>query len=186
MNMYLSALSRKPELKPYNETITDIQRILKETISSVREISNNLSPQVLQNYGLTAAIELFFKTKLRIINLSIENNLGNLRFEEIKEVMVYNIIKELFNNSIKHSNSSLITLKIEQKSNSVSVAYSDNGIGFEFEEKVNSTTETLGLFSIINRVKNIEGTYKILTSQGKGFSIEISFPVTILNDNGKN
>jgi len=186
MNMYLSALSRKPDLTPYNETITDIQRILKETISSVREISNNLSPQVLQNYGLTAALELFFKTKLRIIDLNIENNLGSLRFEEIKEVMIYNIIKELFNNSIKHSNASLITLKIEQKNNSVFVGYSDNGIGFEFEEKMNSTTETLGLFSIINRVKNIDGTYKMLTSQGKGFSIGISFPVLILNDNGKN
>jgi len=186
MNMYLSALSRKPGLTPYNETITDIQKILKETISSVREISNNLSPQVLQNYGLTAALELFFKTKLKIINLNIENNISNLRFEEIKEVMIYNIIKEIFNNSIKYSNATQISLKLDCVNDFIFVEYSDNGIGFDLEEKLNSSSGNLGLFSIINRVKNIEGTYKILTSQGKGFLIKISFPVHILKDNGKN
>lgn len=186
MNMYLSALSRKPGLTPYHETITDIQKILKETISSVREISNNLSPQVLQNYGLTAAIELFFKTKLKIINLNIENNISNLRFEEIKEVMIYNIVKEVFNNSIKYSNATQILLKLDYLNDFIFVEYFDNGIGFDLDEKLNSTSGNLGLFSIINRVKNIEGTYKILTSQGKGFLIKISFPVHILEDNEKN
>jgi len=177
MNMYLSVLSRKDELKPYTETMTDIRRILKDTISSVREISNNLSPQVLENFGLTAALEQFFETKQRLINIQLQNTIGSIRFSEIKETMIYNVIIEAFNNSLKHSEANRIRLDISKENNSIHVLYSDNGIGFNLDEKMNIINNSLGLFSIINRVKILEGSYQIETSQGNGFSLAIVFPI---------
>jgi len=176
MNMYLSVLSRKDELQPYTEIMDDIRRILKDTISSVREISNNLSPQVLENFGLTAALDQFFETKKRLINIQFQNSIGNTRFSEIKETMIYNVIIEAFNNSLKHSNANLVQLSISQENQTIHVMYSDNGIGFNLEEKMNIVNNNLGLFSIINRVKILEGNYTIETSSGNGFVLKVDFP----------
>jgi PAS domain S-box-containing protein len=176
MNMYLSVLSRKDELQPYTEVMDDIRRILKDTISSVREISNNLSPQVLENFGLTAALDQFFETKKRLINIHVQNTIGNIRFSEIKETMIYNVIIEAFNNTLKHSEANLVRLTISMENNSIHVLYSDNGIGFNLEEKMKIVNNNLGIFSIINRVKILDGNYTIETSPGNGFALKVNFP----------
>ncbi len=176
MNMYLSVLSRKEDLRPYSDTLNDIKRILKDTISSVREISNNLSPHVLTNFGLTAALNQFFETKKKLINIQINNTIGEMRFPELKEIMIYNIIIEAFNNSLKHAEADHIKLDIYQENDAIQLTYSDNGIGFDWEEKMKNSNHHLGLFSIINRVKILEGNFDIETSPGNGFLLKIIFP----------
>lgn len=175
MNMYLSSLARKPEVEPYADLIKNVRRILKETIASVREISNNISPQVLNSYGLTAALNLFFETKQNLIEIKIENTLGDFRFSEAKEIMLYNIIKEAYNNSIKYAQASCIELYLHKKENLITVIFKDNGIGFNLEEKLASISQSMGLFSIINRIKNLEGIYDMQTSPGNGFYLEVNF-----------
>lgn len=175
MNMYLSSLARKPEVEPYADLIKNVRRILKETIASVREISNNISPQVLNTYGLTAALNLFFETKHNLIDIKIDNTLGDFRFAETKEIMLYNIIKEAYNNSIKYAQASLIELYLHKKENLITVIYKDNGIGFNLEEKMASVSQSMGLFSIINRIKNLDGIYDMKTAPGQGFYLEVNF-----------
>lgn len=178
MNMYLSVLSRKEELQPYYDVLSDIKRILKDTMSSVREISNNLSSQVLLNFGLTAALNQFFETKEKLIAIEVENYIGAIRFAEIKEVMIYNIIIEAFNNTLKHSEGNLIKIELRKENDVVRVRYADNGNGFNLEEKLRNNSNHLGLFSIINRVKILGGNYTIETSPGNGFLLMITFPIT--------
>ncbi len=177
LNMCLSLLFRQPEMKKYNTDINDINKILKESINAVREISNNLSPQVLINHGLISALEIFFKTRQKLINIEFTNNIGSLRFDEIKEAMLYNIIKEVFNNSVKYSQSTNIRLKIAKKFNFITVEYQDFGIGFNFDEKSTPASDNLGIFSTINRLKILEGEYHIKTAPGEGFLLQIIFPI---------
>jgi signal transduction histidine kinase len=177
MNMYLSVLSRKEELIPYDETLNDIRRILKDAILSIREISNDLSPHILQNFGLNAALEKFFETKKKLIKIQINSNIEGFRFSEIKETMIYRIIIEAFNNTIKHSEADKLSVEIKRENNFIEVVYTDNGIGFNLNEKLNSQNRGLGLFSIINRIKLLEGTYAIETSPGNGFTLRIEFPI---------
>jgi PAS domain S-box-containing protein len=177
MNMCISLLSRKPNMQAHSADISDIRRILKEAISSVREISNNISPQVLTNYGLISALEMFFETKQKLINIHFNHNIGDLRLGETKEIMLYNIIKEVFNNTLKYAQASSVALIINKNENLITVFYQDNGIGFNLDEKLTSASTNLGLFSIINRVKNIEGDYEIKTSPNNGFLLKIIFPL---------
>ena len=178
LNMYLSVLALKPGVQPYFDILNNIERILKEAITSVREISNNLSPQVLSAYGLTSALNLFFETKMNFIDVKIENSIGNFRFSEVKESMVYYIIKEAFNNSLKYSNATIIKLSIQFVNDQIEVIYSDDGIGFDLEEKLSEVSSSLGLFNIFNRVKLLNGDYSIETSPGNGFSLRIIFPTS--------
>jgi PAS domain S-box-containing protein len=177
MNMCLSALTRKPGLHQHMEAVKDIQIILKEAIVSVREISNNLSPQVLISYGLASALELFFETKKQLIQVKINNSIGEFRFAEMKEIMIYNIIKEAFNNSIKYAEATLIELNISRNDVLIFVKYSDNGKGFDLEGKFESGIKNLGLFSILNRIKILEGGYKMISAPDNGFLLEVVFPI---------
>jgi signal transduction histidine kinase len=170
-------LSRKPGMQEHTTDISDIRHILKESITSVREISNNISPQVLNNYGLASALEVFFETKRKLINIQFTHNIPDLRFSEIKEVMIYNIVKEAFNNSIKYSKASLVQLNINLHENIITVSYLDNGIGFNLDEKLALAGSSLGLFSIINRIRNLDGEHSINTSPGHGFNLEVTFSI---------
>jgi len=186
MNMYLSVLARKEELQPHKEILDDIKRIIKDTITSVREISNNLSPQILLNFGLTAALEYFFETKQKLITIDICNSIGALRFDELKESMIYNIVIEAFNNTLKHSGADKIKLDIYLNNNNLNLAYSDNGSGFILSDQLKASDKSMGLLSIINRIKVIDGNYSIETAPGKGFLLKIVGPINLKEECDKN
>ncbi len=177
LNMCLSLLFRKPEVKKYSDDINDINRILKESISAVREISNNLSPQVLTNHGLISALEIFFETKQKLIQIDFTHSIGDLRFDPIKETMVYNVIKEVFNNTVKYSQSPNVRLSISKRFNLITITYQDFGVGFDFDEKLTPASNNLGIFSVINRLKILDGEYQIKTAPGKGFLLDLTFPI---------
>jgi PAS domain S-box-containing protein len=177
LNMCISMLSRKNGMQEHVEDISDIRRILKESITAVREISNNISPQVLNNYGLASALEVFFETKKKLIKIEYTHNIPDFRFSEDKEIMLYNIVKEAFNNSVKYSRASVVQLDISLNENIITVFYRDNGIGFNLEEKLAVAGNSLGLFSIISRIRNLDGEYSINTSPGNGFSLNVTFSV---------
>ncbi len=177
LNMCLSILFRIPEVNKHTDDINDINKILKESISAVREISNNLSPQVLKSHGIISALEQFFKTKQKHIQIDFLNNIGSLRFDAIKESILYNIVKEVLNNSVKYSHSTKIRLEISKQNDTINIEYQDFGIGFYFDEKLSPVKNNLGMFSIINRLKILGGDYNIDTAPGKGFLLNISFKI---------
>jgi len=91
-------------LKSKKFIIEQLNEITKEAIQSTKEISNDLSPHILKNYGLLAAIESFSRKVENHVKIFIESNLTEDRFSEEIETSLYRIIKELVNNTIKHAN----------------------------------------------------------------------------------
>ncbi|MCW3787301.1 PAS domain-containing sensor histidine kinase [Plebeiibacterium sediminum] len=177
LNMCLSLLFRKPEVKKYSDDINDINKMLKDSIIAVREISNNLSPRILVSHGLISALEKFFETKHKLVTINFEYTIGSLRFDDIKESMLYNVIKEVFNNSLKYSQSPEINLKISKRFNYLVIKYEDFGDGFDFDEKLSPASSNLGLFNLINRFKILDGEYRIKTAPGEGFLLNLMFPI---------
>lgn len=177
MNMYLSILAHKNELQSQNQILDDLKKILKDTIATVREISNNLSPYLLTNHGLTDALDYFIHTKQRLIKFEFRNEIGSTRFDDLIENMIYQIVIESFNNSLKHSGASTIGLDMYLEHNTLFLKYSDNGCGFDFDEQMKDPSKCMGLLSIINRIRVIDGNYCFDTAVGKGFTLEIECPI---------
>lgn len=179
IKMTLSAVNRE-SLTPVNRAI--IERAFSATdnsIATLKEVANNLSPHLLKNYGLVKAIEnlanqLFDGSK---INISVVADVDeNLISEEIK-ISCYRIVSELMNNSLKHANPTAIQLKMNQTDQYLHVHYNDNGQGFSnFQNNKNEPVTGMGFNNIISRIKSLKGMYHIETSPGNGFSIEIYFP----------
>lgn len=147
---------------------------MQEAITILREISNNLNPHILTNYGLMDAIAAF-------IAKFDENDLLQFEFtplEDVKvshsvEVALYRIIIELINNTLKHANASkiCITFKIVN-SDQLKMIYSDNGIGFNFEP-TKKNIGGLGLLNIQHRISTLDGELEFKTSPNNGFLAKV-------------
>ena len=103
--MSLSALSKKGLSLEQQEILANTSYVIDEAIRSVREISNNMSPQVLNDFGLAQGIKGFISRSIALhgINIRFTTNLRKERFDNDVEVIMYRVICELINNSLKHS-----------------------------------------------------------------------------------
>ncbi|MCG8700553.1 MAG: ATP-binding protein, partial [Bacteroidales bacterium] len=149
-----------------------IEDLIEESLNSITSISNNLSPHLLRNFGLFKALNSF----IRKINTSTKINLEvtcdpSTRFSDTIELTIYRILTELINNSLKHSQSSQININLTLKDKLLLCDYSDNGIGFIVEDKLNSLTERFGLLNIQSRISAVNGNLNYESTPGKGVKV---------------
>lgn len=175
IRMALNAIKSKTISDPQIIELTNESKtILDNTIESVRNISHNLLPPGLEKFGLTAtASDLCQKisqhSEIQVIFKA--EQLPELKSQQ--ELAVYRILQELLNNSIKHSEATVISVNMFTESKLFRFDYSDNGKGFDPE--LNEMGSGLGLRNIESRIKALMGNYKINAKNGHGFNIEIQF-----------
>jgi len=157
----------KDEMHKYSIELVD------EAISTTRMISNNLMPRVMSDFGLVKAIESFCKKINRGSNFTINFDAVNYTaVDQTIELIIYRVVNELVNNTIKHASAQKVDILLELKENNLILNYKDNGIGFNFNSMLNNPKSGMGLQNIISRVKSVEGIINVNTEK-KGFSISI-------------
>jgi signal transduction histidine kinase len=174
VKMAISAIIKNQHQENSSKILTNAEHLVDESISTVKEISNNLSPHVLNNFGLHKALKSFIN-KLQINtgpNISLNSNIGDARFSYTIETVVYRIIGELITNTFKHANAKNIYLDVIQDSGTLNIKYLDDGVGFEFTDDM-GTQKGLGLTNIYSRIKSVQGSFQIYTKEGEGFNINI-------------
>lgn len=164
------------------ETISNISKqlfeLVSESIRSVRETSNSISPHILKNYGIIAATKNIIQSFQHKIDISIQTNCESSRFESTTEVIYYRVMRELLHNTMKHANASHVEIVLQFKKNILRLEYKDNGIGFNVEEKLQQNSTGLGLYNIISRIKSLEAKYSLTSKPNKGvyFILETKIP----------
>lgn len=180
LRMYASTLARKLAKTEYNDVLEVVQRLIKEAVERTREISNHLSPHLLETYGLEAAIKSEINNTSLILPVHFSSNLSSTRFERKVEIVIYRLVKELMNNTRKYANASKSELTLILNGQLFQLLYSDNGIGFDFNNEINVSGKGMGLQNIIHRVKSINGSYTVKTSPGEGFTFKLQCDVKIM------
>lgn len=143
--------------------------ILDEAIASTRAIANNLTPRVIIDFGLVRAVESFCK-KINIsqkVKIIYETSITE-RFEQTIELVLYRVITELLNNSLKHARAEKIEIYLEKLENILQLTYMDDGIGFSLDKVLSEESSGMGLKNIISRLESIDGSYKIHSQKEVG------------------
>ena len=179
--MSLSTLSVENMTDKDRETLRNTAQVIDEAIRSMREISNNLSPHVLNNFGLARGINNFVERIATIHNadISFSTKLKTERFDPNIEVILYRVTCELINNSLKHSGCSKIDVERLLQDNKLILNYRDNGCGFV----LNDVSERgMGLSNIRSRVSSLGGHLSFDSEPGKGMSalVEVATDSTIV------
>ena len=166
--MSLSAISTANMDEHQREILQNSRFVIDEAIRSVREISNNMSPQVLMDFGLSQGIRNFISRikSLHNIDIVFDTNLHDVRFNSDIEVVLYRVVCEFINNSFKHSQCSKIEVSLMQDGSVLRLRYNDNGKGFNI--KTTNVSGGMGLSNITSRINSLNGTLKIMSNEGRG------------------
>jgi len=170
INLYLSALSKANPNEKSKKIIIASREIVNETLINIKEISNNLSPHILNDFGLDNAIQSFIQ-KLNLsddINITLETKNLEGRLNQQIEVVMYRVVSELINNTIKHANANNIQIHITRENNSLNLVYIDDGIGFDPDKISNKKELGMGLHNILSRIKSLNGISNIQSNPDIG------------------
>jgi len=171
-------LNNKAKVNVLNQS----KDLLDETVQTIRNISSNLQPVIITDFGLESAIE-HLCNKINqppniSVSLTVEGTIEKLPKE--KELAIFRIIQELTNNIIQHAHSSCINFCVLQKVNSIEMYIDYDGTGIthkEYEERLYQT-QGLGLKNIQNRLNILKGHVHYEKNDNLTNTITMRIPVT--------
>ncbi|MEJ2689854.1 MAG: sensor histidine kinase, partial [Deltaproteobacteria bacterium] len=155
---------RFPEYTPdkMRKECENIRQHINEIIENVRRLSKDLSPVVIDDLGLEAAIDYLVSNfaKLNKMRFSLDLPDINPLFSQESQRLIYRIIQEALANISKHAGASHLTITAERKERMVSFTISDDGVGFDLEKVISkrATEKGMGLTTMAERVRILGGS----------------------------
>jgi two-component system NarL family sensor kinase len=147
---------------------------LAEVIADMRNISFNLMPKTLEEFGLVKAVQEFCKHLLhhKAVQFIIKEINRLPEFTSEMKIDLYRIIQEFINNAIRHGNANKISIFFSSNKNSLKLLLRDNGKGFDCRV----ATKGMGIQNVCSRVKSHNGIVNIASTIGKGTTYTINIP----------
>lgn len=172
------------------QRIEDIKSLLDNAMSEAREISYNLMPSVLVDFGLTPALQLLCEQFSKRDNLRIlfHSNGADDRLDPAIEIGLYRIAQEALNNVAKHAEAQEVNVQLIGDSQTIRLTIDDNGKGFYVPRFGigKQVRRGMGLVSMRERAASFNGVFTLDSKPGRGTEIIIEIPVTHSNDDGQN
>jgi two-component system, chemotaxis family, CheB/CheR fusion protein len=160
----------KPKTKQDQVTLDKVDTLLKESIQITRNISFELTPSILKDFGLQAALKEMVK-RFSTPNLKIELKINGFdkSTDSFVELSLYRIIQELLNNVIKHAEATQASINLSCKGKNVKMVLKDNGIGLNTKNlKSLKDMKGIGLRSIHHRLELLNGNLEVISDKDKG------------------
>lgn len=162
-------------------TLKSIQQLLEQVIHKNRALTKELWNPALVNHGFMPGLEWLRKYMQAQYHLNIHLNtsgpLDKVSFQDIK-ILLYQSIRELLMNIVKHASVNEAYLDIHAESSSLVIKVRDTGKGFDPAKIDAEGLDSFGLFSIRERLQILNGTMHLTAEPGKGTSVEFTVPVT--------
>lgn len=177
-NMNISVLNDyKNDQSAFVKILEKTKNIMSEAMTDVRTLSHQIMPNMLIKNSLADALrELISKSdspKLHI-NLNIEGLQNDI--DQNVQIVMYRIIQECINNTLKHAEASEVQISLVQKNGLLLTSVKDNGKGFN-AAKITPKNEGLGLRNIRSRIEVLKGDLEIESSEGNGTNIKMKIPL---------
>lgn len=150
----------------------ETSNLIGETLEEVRNISKQLHPVLLEKLGLTSSIQKLIDEVDSSTEIFLESELVNIDhlYSKEQELHIFRIIQEAITNMIKHSGTSSASIRIEEIQNTIRCAVIDHGKGFDLTKDA-SQLQSLGMLTLKERTKILNGKLIIDATKGKGTSI---------------
>lgn len=159
---------------------TNLSEMVNETLKSVRKISSELRPRLLDQLGVFPAIESSLRDlqKRTGIKCRFDMEVDDVQLPANVSTSFYRIFQEAITNAARHSKAKSINVRIFLNgSKMLHMTIKDNGTGFVLQENQNGVDKSLGLIGMKERALIIGGNLEIDSAPGKGTEIKLSIPV---------
>ena len=168
---------------PARKTLRRAKDILADASQLARSLAVELSPPVLRSEGLAAVLRWLARWMRENHGLAVKvtDNVKLDRLAEEKSFLLFQIVRELLFNVIKHAGVKAATVELNQHDGHLLVSVTDLGAGFAppKEHVLPSTTGKIGLFSVSERLALIDGELVIESAVGAGsrFILRVPHPI---------
>jgi signal transduction histidine kinase len=153
---------------------------MDQIIEDVRRLSLALSPTVLEDLGLTAAIHWLVSGFARNLGVNIAADIEEIDHfvPEKHRITVYRVLQEILTNIYKHAQAKNISIVIRRHNDTVAFSVEDDGRGFDPKlEFMKAPERGLGLETMSERMKMAGGFLDLRSQEGKGTRIAFSIPL---------
>jgi PAS domain S-box-containing protein len=167
--LYATKLNLETPHKGAAAPPTEALKLLNEAIRTTRTISFELTPGILEDFGLRTALEELVKRVARA-RLPVRLHLTNIdeRMPPPVEIAVYRVVQELLNNVMKHAQATEVEVHVVREANRLEVSVEDNGHGFDPAVLATQPLAGIGLPGVRNRVTLLGGELSIKSRVGQG------------------
>ena len=161
------------------ERFVFMSKLLDETVQEVRNISHQMMPKELEQFGLIPAIEQTLLKSFEFSDLvyEFEHHGMEERVPQVIELALFRILQELISNIIKHSQATQVTIQLINNKRNLVMVVEDDGVGVAYSPVKPSGKAGIGMMNVESRVEAIKGHLYIESENGKGMAITIRIPL---------
>jgi len=166
---------------PENEQkrlLDTVDALIEQTIQDTQTLTFELSPPVLYDLGLEAAIDWLAEQTQSQHDISVRfiDDSTPAPMDESVRILLFQAVRELLFNVVKHARATQVTISVARKEGYVRIAIEDNGIGFDAAASTprrDNKGGGFGLFSIKERLANQGGRLEIHSEPGRGTRVTL-------------
>lgn len=177
LRMELAGLARLGNPSEFALRIESSKRTVERLIGSIRNITLLLRPSMLDDLGLAAALGWLIKENSRTSGIDIRARLdhGADSLPEAHRTCLYRVVQEALTNVVRHSGARKAEVVVQTETSSVIATIVDDGRGFSPEP---AKDRGLGMIGMEERVRELGGAIRVVSSPGRGARVEVHIPRT--------
>ncbi len=170
------ALDNHPAL----DQLIEMQDMMAQMINDLRRLTRDLRPIYLEDLGLVPALDMLARDTSTILNIPVIFETSGLdrRLPPEAELALYRIAQEALSNVARHANASSVEVKVDFGSETITLAVSDDGCGFNVPESPAEMAPEghYGLLGLYERAELIDAQLAIQSAPDQGTSVTVSLP----------
>jgi two-component system NarL family sensor kinase len=149
------------------------------SIKELRRVAHNMMPEMLIKFGLDEALKEYCNNinSTKLLTVKYQSLGMETRLENSVEIIIYRIVQELLNNTIKHAAATTSFVQLIREGDRLNIVVEDNGKGFDGSKT--ASNDGAGLQNVRSRVDYLKGQLAIHAEPGKGtlVNIELNIPL---------
>jgi PAS domain S-box-containing protein len=169
---------RADQQSPTHPPLDELESQIESLSSVVRSLTDQASPRVLRDFGLSEALSQLVSSlgSSWDLQITLHNELSpEDRLSPLLEHMIYRVLQEALLNVRRHADAEEVELLLHKTDGQLHLRVVDDGTGFDPENDVDREAH-YGLTSMKDRVEKLNGTLDLRTARGEGTRISITLP----------
>ncbi len=182
LKLVLKKMEKAVDLAEVSRLSKDMREMLSGTMESVRVLSRDLRPSVLDDLGLIVALNKFLEDCAERLNLTVDFHVQGMETwqpDSFQSITIYRVVQEALTNIVKHAEAKNVSVIIERKQDKILVIIEDDGAGFDLKvlEKCETGEPCLGIFGMQERALLVRGELVVESTPGMGTTLYFTIPL---------
>ncbi|RLB30049.1 MAG: hypothetical protein DRG87_05940 [Deltaproteobacteria bacterium] len=160
------------------DQINELSSLVNKTIREIRGLSHALHPPVIEDLGLTSAIEELCQDFKSYSEIRMKWDIDPIErpLQPMTNITIYRMFQEGLHNILKHSRATEVYVRLISRDNTIEAIIEDNGIGFVVDDVFapSPNRRALGLISMRERLALIGAVLEVFSAPGKGTKLIVS------------